>query len=296
MATLNSNGENKVTDPKPVNTFRKVETAETKRVETTDQKSWLLPAALALGLLLIVGGLLTLVRGLQKEDETVADLPEYSPAYVSPSSASSTTPSSESSSPSPTVSQSETARQTPTPAVTSPAPQIATNLRPVPQVKGRDVVRSPKVKSTTRPQPRTMVSPVATVHAEVLPVYQPIVDLPAYSPQYSQQTTSPTPNPTPTAQQTVTVTLSVPGRAYSVAVPAGSTVLTVLEEARKNLGLSYSTEDFGSLGKKITELNGLREGNGQYWFYKVNGSYASKGVSSQTVNQGDLIEWELKSS
>ncbi len=300
--------ENKET----TNRFRKIETKteinQVLQTETHTQRNWLLPAALALGLLLIVGGLLTLVRGLQKSDETIADLPEYTPAFVSP--ATSPSPSTDSSpvaSPTPTE---DAASTTPTPAVESPLPTFLPTTPPkvaalpraakkvLGSVKGGDTVKRPPGGTAKGPQPKVFISPVGRVQAEILPLYQPVVSLPTYQPHYSSSTPTPTatPSPTPTASQTISVSLSVPGRVYSINVAPGSTVLAVLDEARKVMGLTYSTEDFGQLGKKITEINGLREGNGLYWFYKINGAFASKGVSSQTVSQGDLIEWELKNS
>lgn len=220
------------------------------------------PVAVGLGILLIIGGIYLGVTNNQK----VTQLPNYSPVFVSSPVTVAPTPAAALPSP--------TAQATSTPPSTR---QEATST------KG-GVVTPSRVKAVAKPKvgvqtPLPLYSPQAP-----LPLYSPGLPLPDYQPQFVS------PSPSPVAPATVSVNLQVPGRTYTISVRNNATVLQVFEEATR-VGLSYRSHDFQGLGKMIIEINNQAQGNGQWWTYTINGVFAQKGVSTQTVGPGDTISW-----
>ena len=49
-----------------------------------------------------------------------------------------------------------------------------------------------------------------------------------------------------------------------------------------------------SLGKMITSINGIPQGNGKYWQYSINNKYAEVGADAYQCQGGEIITWELK--
>lgn len=288
------------------NQFR--QTTETTVTQRSAVNRALTPAAIGLGLLLIVGGI---VLGIRSRNQQVAQLPEYEPIFDTPATVMSPVITSPAPTVEPTPSPAESPSATPTPAASpSEMPQIASN--PVGQVttKGGQVsssVKQPtyKTASAVKKQSTQAVSaqqpnqpqPSPTPSTQ-LPEYQPVVVLPEYQPQFITPSPSPAVSPTPTQtssnqtqQQTVTTTLNTPGHSYRVTVSRGSTVLAVLQEATR-LGFSYRTQQHTTYGSQVIEINGQSQPANQYWVYTINDGFAL-GVSSQTVNDGDVIVWKL---
>lgn len=82
---------------------------------------------------------------------------------------------------------------------------------------------------------------------------------------------------------------------YTVSVPEGSTVETIMEAATAK-GLAYKTKGFTSLGTYVKTVNGLSEGDDMYWILYYNGSRATAGMTTQTVKKGDTIKWNYEHS
>lgn len=279
------------------NTTEKTEIRTTQAPTPTTAEKYILPIAIGLGLLLIVGGIALL--GLNSSNKKTANLPDYTPIYITPQIGSTT--------PMPVASpMSSPVVAIPT-ETTSPSGQVATTAQSTGTTKGAQTVKAP-VKSTTKAAAN--VAPLTKIASPQLPVYSPNsglpeytpkTEIPEYQPQYvevqNQVQAQPSSNttttqPAPTAKQTITVTLSAAGQSYSVEVRKNATVLEVLQAAQSH-GFQFKTEDFSGLGKKITEINGVRETTTQYWVYKINGKFAEKGISSQTINENDQIVWTL---
>lgn len=287
---------------------KKIEETTTAQTATTDAprpswtsngEKWLVPVAVGLGLLLIVGGIALL--GLKKKQ--VAQLPDYSPVFVTPQASPSVSPSA-----SPTPEPSPTPTQMPAEPENQTKGGIANGT-----VKGTTTVKKQAMCATGYLSCNDMVNASGRTTKPTSAPQQPLA-LPAYEPQYigselpSYQPNSgtsqlanyqpqyeplPSPSPTPTVKQTISVSLVVPGKTYALEVRKDATVLELFQTA-KSQGLSYATQSYSGLGEQITQINGQSQGDGKYWLYSINGRFATKGASVQTVNENDRVTWELK--
>lgn len=268
--------------PEQSNAFRKTEEiSEAKQKTAIGPRPWTTPALLGLGILLLIGGI---VLGMRNQNPRIVDLPEYSPIYISP--ASSSLPPEES-----PVSSPKTANGSP---IADLAARPVIQASPVALAPAGRQLSSPKVRGSatvegpTKPIIGPVVRPVPSTPATIqiinsnLPPYQPTEVLSEFSPQF----VSPSPSPTQT------VSLSLPGKQYTIAIRSGITVLEVIQIASQQ-GLSYRIQEFSGLGSKVVELNGQAEGNSKFWTYTINGIFATRGISSQTVTVNDQIVWTL---
>jgi hypothetical protein len=92
----------------------------------------------------------------------------------------------------------------------------------------------------------------------------------------------------------VSVTLSVANEFYSANVFENSNVIDAMEQIALEGNLKFETRNFLGLGEFIESINGIRNGNGKYWFLYVNGESASVGASQYILSPGDAIEWRFK--
>lgn len=246
----------------PVNQFRQpvAEPFVNQTVTSRRLNRYLVPIALALGVLLIIGGI---TLGMNGRNRTVVSLPDFSPTLSTPE-------------PTPTPTQTPTPTASPI-SPPSPSPTISSQTKKaIGSVKGAATAK-PVAQVTPLSLPSPLVSPS-------LPAFQPVVPLPDFQPQFSQ-------SPSLAQPIGINVKVSTPTAEYSVNVPANSTVLNTMQTASQ-AGLNFKTQEF-SFGSFITEINGQAQGDGKFWTYKLNGVFANKGVSSQTVNNGDTVSWIL---
>ncbi|MDD3002866.1 MAG: DUF4430 domain-containing protein [Candidatus Shapirobacteria bacterium] len=69
----------------------------------------------------------------------------------------------------------------------------------------------------------------------------------------------------------------------------GKTAFDSLTESGNKMEFQQS-----SLGKMITSINGIPQGDGKYWQYSVDNKYAEVGADSYQCQGGEIITWELK--
>lgn len=53
------------------------------------------------------------------------------------------------------------------------------------------------------------------------------------------------------------------------------------------------TED-SSLGKFVTSINGMKQGNGKYWLYSIDNKEATIGATQYFCQDQETINWNLK--
>lgn len=83
---------------------------------------------------------------------------------------------------------------------------------------------------------------------------------------------------------------------YNLKVKKDSTVLAVMDEAKNQGKIEYSssTSSYGTLIESINNIKNDATTN-KYWSYYINNQMASQGVSAQKVKSNDLIEWKYQS-
>lgn len=100
--------------------------------------------------------------------------------------------------------------------------------------------------------------------------------------------------------QTMPVTVTIEGwyTAKLVSLPAGSTVLQLLQLLNtEDEELQLLTEEYEGLGVLVTSLAGQTNGaDNKYWQYKVNGVVPQVGASALVLTAGDQVEWKFQES
>lgn len=66
---------------------------------------------------------------------------------------------------------------------------------------------------------------------------------------------------------------------------------TAFEVLADNHDLQYDQTSFGKL---VTSIDGLEAGDGQYWFYSIDGQPAQVGADSYHCQGEELIQWTLQ--
>ncbi|MDD2656268.1 MAG: DUF4430 domain-containing protein [Patescibacteria group bacterium] len=76
------------------------------------------------------------------------------------------------------------------------------------------------------------------------------------------------------------------------------TLEELMNKLQKESNFIYHTIDYGSMGKFVDEINGIKNDNkqGKYWVYYLNGVSAKAGISIQKINSQDNIEWKYENS
>lgn len=204
----------------------------------------------------------------------------------------------------------ETASSVPVPA---PATEETSVVVPSATETSSDVVLSPavssvtpSVESRTPSSPFSVSSPVSSSKPVASIPSSATAPVPVVTPPVPSQTTpivsdppasKPIPSVTPPVKPAALhIRFAIGGPhpfAFTVDVSAGSTVETAMQKARSKKLLTYTTSVYSGLGTFIESIQGVTSDKkaGLYWSYKVNGVFASVGVSSYKLSDGDLIFW-----
>lgn len=98
-----------------------------------------------------------------------------------------------------------------------------------------------------------------------------------------------------TAPQGPHITIAVGTSSYVVAASSSETVLDVMNAAKAD-GLTFTGENYPSLGLMVDTLGGVPPRDGYSWFLYINGKSSDVGASSARVSPGDAIEWKYEKS
>lgn len=92
------------------------------------------------------------------------------------------------------------------------------------------------------------------------------------------------------------ISLIVSGDNYEIPFIEGDTVYTAMQRLQvENINnFNFKYREYPSLGVFVNEINGIKDGDGRYWFYYINKKEASIGISKYILKEGDIINWELK--
>lgn len=99
-----------------------------------------------------------------------------------------------------------------------------------------------------------------------------------------------------TEQRENEVSIFVLSQKYNSFIKEGDTLYQVMENLTKNQAnnFSFGFKEYPALGIFVNEINGFKDGDGKYWIYSVNGKEATIGISKYVLQDGDIINWELK--
>lgn len=88
--------------------------------------------------------------------------------------------------------------------------------------------------------------------------------------------------------------MSIAGVSHHLAVPIQASVLDAMQQLADAGQIQFQTER-SSLGVLVTAINKQPNGtDGRYWFYSVNGAFATVGVAAYSLHDGDRVDWEYK--
>lgn len=90
-----------------------------------------------------------------------------------------------------------------------------------------------------------------------------------------------------------TFNLSAGTAKLSLPVTGGS-LLSILTDAKNHGEIAFSGKEYAGLGFFVTEIGTLKQEDGKYLMYSINGKEASVGVSLYIPKAGDAVVWELK--
>lgn len=94
--------------------------------------------------------------------------------------------------------------------------------------------------------------------------------------------------------ETESATLSAGDVKINIPFAPDTIFYDALVQAKTAGTINFSGKNYPGLGFFVTEIGTLRAGGGKSLLYYINGKHASVGVSSYTLQDGDIIEWKLE--
>lgn len=90
------------------------------------------------------------------------------------------------------------------------------------------------------------------------------------------------------------VTIVVGDLVLNSSFSEGQSLYDVLIKEKDNNRLNFVSKEFSGMGFFVSEIGNLKEGDGKYLIYFVNGKSPNIGISSYILKDQDIIKWELK--
>ncbi len=97
-----------------------------------------------------------------------------------------------------------------------------------------------------------------------------------------------------TQDNTESVTILAGNVTANLQVAPNTIFYNALLQAKNHGQIEFYGKNYPGLGFFIKEIGTLRAGDGKYLLYYINGKEAQVGVSSYTLQDGDIIEWKLE--
>lgn len=93
-----------------------------------------------------------------------------------------------------------------------------------------------------------------------------------------------------------TITLKLGDTNINLPIQDGASLYDILLAGQKTGQINFTGKNYSGMGFFISSVGDLKEGNGKYLIYYVNGTEANLGISSYIPKVGDVIEWKLQNS
>ncbi len=96
----------------------------------------------------------------------------------------------------------------------------------------------------------------------------------------------------------VKITIEINGTPHAISHDENTSLYTAMAELEAQGKLAWVTKEFGSLGKFVDSINGVKSDRltGKYWFFYVNGEASQVGISNYILKNNDSITWKYETS
>lgn len=183
--------------------------------------------------------------------------------------------------------------------------EVLIKIEQLPMSSGRAVVvtttDSENFNDQDQPElTQTQAAPSKTIETSLTPTIPPQPTLVTESTPLEPTPSTLVEHSPPETPHTIQATLVIQGPGISLKrsmeLEENTSVYAFLKQASKKFDFSLKVSQHSSLGAFVEGLAGTVNDpkNNRYWLYYVNGQFASRGVSSQIVKEGDLIQWSYE--
>ena len=92
------------------------------------------------------------------------------------------------------------------------------------------------------------------------------------------------------------ITIKIADADIQLPIQKNASLYTILLAGKTAGQIHFTGKSYSGIGFFISSIGNLKEGDGKYLIYYVNGIEASVGISSYVPKAGDVIEWKLSTS
>ena len=94
--------------------------------------------------------------------------------------------------------------------------------------------------------------------------------------------------------EAISATLKVSDTTYPLKVIPGETVIEAMQSLSSRSEFIFTGRDYPGLGFFVDSVNGIKNADGLYWVFYINGVSATVGASTAKLHAGDVVEWKYK--
>ncbi|MCX6757517.1 MAG: DUF4430 domain-containing protein [Candidatus Nomurabacteria bacterium] len=92
------------------------------------------------------------------------------------------------------------------------------------------------------------------------------------------------------------ITLKIADTNINLPIQNNSSLYDILLAGQNAGQINFTGKNYSGMGFFISSIGNLKEGNGKYLIYYINGIEANLGISSYVPKVGDVVEWKLSES